>query len=235
MIPIIILHGWGWPISSSQWIRVKELLENGGYTIFVPDLPGFGKTPPPSKPWMINDYVEWVKDFCDKHNLSQVFLLGHSFGGSVAVKFSTRYPRRVVKLVLIDSAGIRKKRLKKEIQKKVAHFLNNFSFLPFYSFVRKIAYRTLFRHSDYLLTEGVIKQTYLNVIGEDISNIFSNISVPTLLIWGKKDNITPLNHAYFIKEKIPGAKLEIIPDVKHNPHREAPEILAKKILNFIKL
>ena len=59
------------------------------------------------------------------------------------------------------------------------------------------------------------------------------ISIPTVLIWGEKDGITPLAHAYFMKEKIPGAKLEIIPNVKHNPHREAPETLVEKIKEFI--
>lgn len=234
METILILHGWGYPVSSSQWAQVKKKLEKEGYTVSVPDLPGFGATPPPRKPWTIDNYVEWVKNFCEEYNLSQIFLLGHSFGGAVAVKFSIKHPEQVKKLILIDSSGIRRKRLKKEIQKKVAHFLNKFSFLPFYSFVRKIAYRTLFRHSDYLLVEGIIKKTYLKVIGEDISDIFSNISVPTLLIWGEKDNITPLRHAYFMKEKIPRAELEILPDTKHNPHREAPEILTEKVLNFIK-
>ena len=235
MVDILILHGWGWPISVPQWSRVKELLEERGYKVFVPDLPGFGDAPQPSSPWTINNYVDWANDFCEKNNLSQVFLLGHSFGGSVATKFSIKYPEKVKKLILVDSAGIRKKRLKKEIQKTVAHFLNRFSFLPFYKFFRKIAYRTLFKTSDYLLTEGIMKRTYLNVIGEDISSIFVNISIPTLLIWGEKDKITPLKHAYYIKEKIPGAKLEIIPEVKHNAHREAPEILVRKILNYIKL
>ena len=167
------------------------------------------------------------------NNLSRFFLLGHSFGGSVAAKFSIQYSEKVRKLILVDSAGIRRKRLKKEIQKKVAHFLNRFSFLPFYGLIRKIAYRTLFRRSDYLLTEGVMKETYLKVLGEDISDIFSNISVPTLLVWGEKDGITPLEHAYFMKEKIPGAELHIIPNVRHNPHREAPETLVEKIKEFI--
>ena len=232
MSDILILHGWG--SCAKNWDKVKELLENGGYKVFVPDLPGFGENPPLEKPWSVDDYVEWVKDFCEKENLSRFFLLGHSFGGSVATKFSIKYPEKVKKLILVDSAGVRKKRLKKEIQKTVAHFLNNFSFLPFYKFFRKIAYRTLFRTSDYLLTEGIMKRTYLNVIGEDISSIFTNISIPALLIWGEKDKVTPLKHAYYIKEKIPGAKLEIIPGVKHNAHREAPEILAEKILNFVK-
>ncbi len=227
---ILILHGWGWPVSVPQWQKVKELLEKRGYRVLVPNLPGFGSAPPPPKPWSIDDYVEWTKDFCEENKLSQIFLLGHSFGGSVAVKFSIRYPQKIKKLILIDSAGIRRKRLKKEIQKTVAHFLNKFSFLPFYGFIRKIAYKTLFRTSDYFLVSGVMKETYLNVFKEDISNIFSQITVPTLIIWGKKDTITPLQHAYFIKEKIPIAKLEIIPNVGHNPHRESPEILVEIIL-----
>ncbi|MDO8663301.1 MAG: alpha/beta hydrolase [Candidatus Wildermuthbacteria bacterium] len=234
MNPILILHGWGWPVSSTQGTRVKELLEGAGYAVFLPDLPGFGQAPPPTEPWTIDDFVEWAKDFCEKNNLSRIFLLGHSFGGSVAAKFSIKYPTYVQKLILVDSAGIRKKRLKKEIQKKVAHFLNKFSFLPFYGLIRKIAYRTLFRYSDYLLTDGVMKETYLKTLENDISGVFSGVSVPTLLVWGEKDKITPLEHAYFIKENIPGAKLEIIPGVRHNPHREAPEKLVEIITQFLR-
>ncbi len=234
MKDILILHGWGWPISSPQWSKVKTLLENRDYRVFVPDLPGFGKTPQPPKPWTIDDYAEWTRGFCEKNNLSQFFLLGHSFGGSLATKFAIRYPEKVKKMILVDSAGIRKKRLKKEIQKAVAHFLNKFSFLQFYPQLKKFAYKTIFRRSDYLLTEGIMKETYLNVINDDISESFSKVSVPTLLIWGKNDKITPLWHAYFIKEKVAGAELQIMPGIKHNPHFESPEALAEKIIEFLR-
>ncbi len=234
MNTILILHGWGWPVSVHQWIRVKELLEKEKFKVIVPDLPGFGENPPPSQPWTISDYAEWVKDFCEKNEISQFFLLGHSFGGSVAAKFSVKYPEKVRKLILVDSAGIRRKRLKKELLKATAHIINIFSFLPGYNLVRKIAYKTIFRRSDYLLSVGIMKDTYLNVIKEDISDIFSQIVVPTLLVWGGKDGITPLQHAYFMRDKISGAKLEIIPDIKHNPHFEAPEKLAEIIIKFLK-
>ena len=79
-----------------------------------------------------------------------------------------------------------------------------------------------------------MKETYLKVIGEDISDIFSKVSVPTMLVWGKNDGITPLRHAYFINKSISGSKLEIISGVGHNPHREAPETLVEKIVDFIK-
>ena len=234
MKDILILHGWGWPASAKQWTRVKESLGNQGYRVLLPDLPGFGSEPEPQKPWTVDDYVEWVRNFCEKNNLSQFFLLGHSFGGSVATKFTVKYPDKVKKLILVDSAGIRKKRLKKEIQKTVAHFLNKFSFLPFYQQIRRLAYKTLFKRSDYFLTEGIMRATYLNVINDDISESFSKVSISTMLIWGKNDKITPLWHAYFIKDKIAGAGLRIIPKVKHNPHFESPELLVEKIIEFLK-
>src|SRR4030067_1854700 len=96
--PIVLLHGWG--AGSKHWGRVKSFLENRGYKVFSPDLPGFGQNPPPNVAWNIDNYREWVRKYCEDNNLPQVFLLGHSFGGSVAVKFTVKYPDKVQKLVL---------------------------------------------------------------------------------------------------------------------------------------
>lgn len=231
MNTVLILHGWG--SCAKNWSRVKDILENQGLKVYVPDLPGFGENPAPSQPWTIDDYVDWVRNFCEKNNLSQFFLLGHSFGGSVAIKFSLKYPEKIKKMFLVASAGIRRKTIKKEIFKKIANFLKKFSFLPLYSLLRKIFYKVIIRKSDYLYTQDTMKETYLRVINEDLSNHLSQISVKTIIIWGQKDKTTPLKDAYLMKEKIPGANLEIIPNIKHNPQTEAPEILAEKIIQFI--
>src|SRR3989344_6646864 len=84
--PMIVLHGWG--SNSARWEKVAELLGEKNIQVFVPDLPGFGQTPEPKTAWDLNNYVEWVKEFSEKipelnHGF---FLLGHSFGGSLAVK-----------------------------------------------------------------------------------------------------------------------------------------------------
>lgn len=230
METVLILHGWG--ASSQSWVKVKGLLEAKGYKVVVPDLPGFGESNKLSQPWTIDDYVEWIKNFCETNNLLQIFLLGHSFGGSLAIKFSLAYPEKVKKLILVDSAGIRRKTIRKEITKKIANLLSKFSFLPFYSFVRRVSYKII--RSDYLSLDGVMKQTYLNVIGEDLSERVSGISVPSVLIWGENDRLTPLPNAYLIRDRVNGAKLEVIASIGHNPHSEAPDILAEKVLNFIK-
>ena len=227
---ILILHGWG--SCAKNWQRVKDGLENGGYRVFVPDLPGFGDNPPLEKAWLVDDYVEWVKDYGEKNNISQFFLLGHSFGGNIAFKFALKYPERIEKLVLVDPALIRVKNAKREIMAKMAKILKLFAFLPFYCSVRKIFYRFIVR-SDYPDTEGSMRETYLRVVKEDFSGLVSDISVPTLLIWGERDKITPLKDGYFIKERIARAALEVLPGVGHSSQSENPELLIETILKHL--
>ena len=88
MTPILILHGWG--SCAQNWQRVKDGLEGGGYRVYLSDLPGFGKGPALEKTWLTEDYVNWLNEYCEKNNLSQFFLIGHSFGGALAVKFSLK-------------------------------------------------------------------------------------------------------------------------------------------------
>jgi pimeloyl-ACP methyl ester carboxylesterase len=226
---ILILHGWG--SCAENWGQVKKLLEDQSYKVLIPDLPGFGENPAPLQSWSIDNYVGWVENYCEENNLSQIFLLGHSFGGAIATKFALKKPEIIEKLFLISTAGIRRKSIKRKIFKKSANFFKKFDFLPFFNFFQKIFYKLI--KSDYLHTQGVMRETYLKVIKQNISKDFSKISLPTVLIWGEKDNITFLKDAYYIKDQISGAKLEILPDIYHNPHRENPELLVKKILDYV--
>lgn len=228
MSTILILHGWG--SCAKNWSQVKELLESRGYQVFVPDLPGFGENPPPNRPWSIDDYVEWVRSFCQKNNLSKFFLVGHSFGGAISLKYALKFPGEIKKLILVDAAIIR---VRREFIESLAKTLKVFAFLPFYPLVRKAFYKFIVGKSDYPDTMGATRETYLKTIREDISVHLGLVSVPTVLIWGDKDDTTPFKDAFTIRDKIPGAILEAIPGVEHCPHREAPEILVEKIIKFI--
>ncbi|OGZ18556.1 MAG: hypothetical protein A2175_01015 [Candidatus Nealsonbacteria bacterium RBG_13_42_11] len=231
MTPILILRGWGSKIEN--WKTVIGLLENQGYKVFSPDLPGFGQNSPPETPWGVDDYVNWVSDFCTKNNLSKFFLVGHSFGGGIALKYAVKHPQNPQKLIFADAAISRTQKPAKEAIGKVAGALKKFSFLPFYSKIRKIAYQN-FLKSDYPLEEGVMRQTYLKVFSEDLREHLSKVKIPTMIIWGEKDDATPTKDAYLIKEKIQGADLEILPGIHHHPNSECPEKLATLIANFLK-
>ncbi len=226
--PILILHGWG--SNSDQWQKVGEIVSQKGFKIIIPDLPGFGKSQEPKTVWNLDDYCNFLEDFRKFLGLKKFYLLGHSFGGGLAVKFSLKFPERIEKLFLVAAACIRKKTMKKKILIITSKILNFFSFLPFYSLARKIFYKIFVGSSDYLKTKGVIKESFIKIVNEDLSKILTSIKVPTVIIWGKKDNMTLLDDAYFMKQKIKNSKLIIIPEGNHALEQNMPEILAQKIL-----
>jgi pimeloyl-ACP methyl ester carboxylesterase len=75
-----------------------------------------------------------------------------------------------------------------------------------------------------------MKETYLNVIADDVSFHLSFIKVPTVIIWGDKDQSVPIEDAYLINEKIKNSKLVVIENADHLMHKQLPEILAEKVL-----
>jgi pimeloyl-ACP methyl ester carboxylesterase len=235
-VPILVLHGWG--VGSESWVGVAELMAKEGYRVIVPDMPGFGKSAVPEKPWTVDDYVEWVKDFADKLEMDGFILIGHSFGGQVAAKFCAICPKKVDKLVLCAAAVVRKPRLgsRQLVAKYLAKTKIIFQNIPFgiYPVLRKIVYR-IAGTRDYAQLQGVMAQTFLNVVGESVIESAKRIKTLTLIVWGDKDRETPTEDAREINNAIAGSRLEIIPDAGHKLHRTHAQILAEKIINFLKL
>jgi len=104
---ILVLHGWGG--SSDSWLAFQGILAEKGYKVVVLDFPGFGKSVTPPQPWNLDDYTSFVLDFAEKLGLEQFFLVGHSFGGRISIKFVIKHPQKVKKLILCDSAGVKPK------------------------------------------------------------------------------------------------------------------------------
>ena len=235
MKTLLILHGWG--SCAKNWSRVKELLENQGYKIYLPDLPGFGQNSSLLKPWSLDDYVEWVKEYSEKQNLSQFFLLGHSFGGRVAIKFAIKYPKKLLGLILVSAGGAESsetlKNLEKRVLKSFSSLMKKFCFLPGYQFFRKFFYKFVIRKTDYLKAKGTLKETFKKVIQENLIPYLNEIKTDTLIIWGKKDKLLPVREGILMHRKIANSKIEILENIHHNPHLEEPEILVQKILNSI--
>ncbi|MBU4274470.1 alpha/beta hydrolase [Patescibacteria group bacterium] len=229
MKTLVILHGW--QSSKEKWQKIKEKVDEQGIKVIVPDIPGFKPENELKKPWDLDNYIDWFKEFLSSENISEpFFLLGHSFGGALATKFVLKYPEKVEKLFLVAAACVRKKTLKRKIFAYFSKIIKKFSFLPFYPLFRKATYKFIIRNSDYLQVKGFLEDTYLNIIKEDLSPVLCSIKIPTILIWGDKDRSTPVKHAYFINKQIAGSKLIIIPGGTHNLRQEMPEVLIQKIL-----
>jgi pimeloyl-ACP methyl ester carboxylesterase len=230
---LLILHGWG--SNSDRWAEVAEkiLTQNPNLTIIAPDLPGFGKSDALEAPWNTNQYIEWIDELILHFKLKDFYLMGHSFGGALASKLAVKHVQDIDKLFLVSAACVRRKTAKKKTYAAISKIIKLFSFMPLYKFFRKAVYKFIIRRSDYTYVEGNLRQTYLNVIAEDLSFHLPFIKVPTTIIWGSKDNFTPIEDARFINKQIKNSKLIIIPEAGHDLNRKQPEILAQKVTENI--
>ena len=102
--PVILLHGWGG--SSASLDNLATILANNGYTTYNVDLPGFGDSPAPLKPYRMDDYAETIKEFIAWICMDKPVSIGHSFGGKIGLFLSAKYPKLLSKLILVDSSGI---------------------------------------------------------------------------------------------------------------------------------
>lgn len=234
--PLLILPGWG--SNSLRWQRVKELIEERGIKVLILDLPGFNITPSPARPWGSDDYLNWIFQKIKEKNWQKFNLLGHSFGGGLAVKMAAENPEVIEKLILAAPAIIKRKSIKTYLFYLIASFGKKIFNLPglkiFYPSAQKLIYK-LAGTRDYYLADRIMKETMKKIKKEDLEKYLEKIKIPTLILWGKKDDVLPLKDANKIKEKIRGSELKVISGARHSPHQETPEELAKIIINYLKI
>jgi len=245
--PILILHGWR--SSSSSWVKVQEMLGEKGYQVIVPDLPGFGKTPPPppkasarqgapKEVWGVEEYADFVNQFVEQLGLEKFVLAGHSFGGQIAVQFAAIHSDRVKKLILVAPAAIRRKpTLETQVFALIAKTGSAFVSIIPSTKVRELAKKVLYRsigRRDYARAEGVMRHIFQKIKLQDMSSLLPKITAPTLMLWGNRDEMTPIQDAYLMQELIPGAMLQIIEGGNHALNLQTPEKLSNFILEFLK-
>ena len=225
---LLFLHGWR--SAGKIWNSVIEKLGNG-YNIYSLDLPGFGQSNVPDKNFNLQDYAEVVDGFIQKNNLSEVIIIGHSFGGRIAIKLAATNPKYLYKLVLVDSAGIRHASAGRIIKQGIAKLLKPFFKLPGLKSARQKIYTSM-GAEDYLATPE-LQAIFVNIVKEDITSLLSKIKISTMLIWGADDNDTPLSDAKIMKEKITDSKLVVLSDAGHFSFLDQTEKFVSEIREFL--
>jgi len=212
--PLVFLHGWGSNLQA--FTRVQEYFQNDFHT-FAIDLPGMGKSQEPNEVWGVEEYTQFIEEFCRVKNITNPILAGHSYGGRVSILFSSRNP--VTKLVLLDSAGIKPKRSMKYYL-KVYSFKTAKNVLPFLVGKTKATeiidnYRKKAGSSDYNAANGIMRQILVKSVNEDLQHVMPNIKAPTLLVWGENDTATPVSSAQIMEKLIPNAGLVVLKNAGH--------------------
>ena len=197
---IILLHGWG------QNIQMMEPLGNllsSKYHITILDFPGYGESTEPDEVWGVSDYALMVHELVEKLKIKKPTLIGHSFGGRVAICYAAKY--EVSKVVLFGAPCVRTKKgltLKEKMLKQAKK-------LPGMGKIAEIA-KNYIGSEDYKNATPRMREILVKTVNEDLSEYAKKITVPTLLIWGENDEAAPLEEAKLLEQLLVDGALIIL-------------------------
>ncbi len=234
---LCVLHGWG--ANTQKLEPLKEELENLGWTVLLPKLPFF-ELPEPQNPWGLKDFTRFIDGGAKKFFQNESYtLFGHSLGGRIAIKMASEkdIPPQLNSLILCAAAGISRtniiKRFLFKMMAKAFNPLKNASPTK-YTILKKIVYR-LVRASDYeKITSEIKKETFRNIIEENLKSQAVQIKIPTFILWGEQDKTTPISDAYFLQKNIAKSILKVFPDENHRLPYNQPKKIALEIDHWFK-
>ena len=220
--PMLLLHGWG--CSASTLSSIAKTSVNSGYKCLSVDFPGFGASDEPASVWGTEDYTKLLEAIVKEECVKNPVLLGHSFGGRVAIKYASRNNAR--SLILVDAAGIKPKRSLSYYRKVYSYKLLKYFVLMIMGKKKGNLYIDNIRKkrgsSDYALASPRMRQILSKVVNEDLKTLLPSIKSPTLLIWGENDTATPLSDAKTMEKLIPDAGLVNLKGAGHYSFLDSP-------------
>ncbi len=232
--PILILHGWN--LDCSKYTSLKNQLSKDGFKVYVPDLPGFGKTKI-ERTYNLADYEDFVISYIKAKKLPKVNLIGHSFGGRISLRLSANHPDKINALILTGVPGLKPVSSILTISFLILAKLGRMIFrLPILSSGAQVARKYLYKaalSADYYQTSQELKKTFQNVVKEPLIDFMKIIKLPTLLIWGSDDRIVPLIVAKKMSKLISNAQLEVVPEARHGVIWTHYRIFAEKTNRFL--
>jgi pimeloyl-ACP methyl ester carboxylesterase len=252
-VTLVLLHGFG--SSLYNWDDIRSQFDTNRYTVYLFDLKGFGFSSVPSNTsYSIKANAYLISSFIRSQQLSNFWLIGHSLGGGVSL-----YTHVLLRddggelpkgMILISSAAYPTelpffiKYLRFPIVSRTAFSATSPEFKARYSLERMynnpeiITDTLLWRYAAFMSSQKfpAFAGTARDIVPGNIDELtqsYSDIMCPVLVIWGDNDPILPLESGVRLAAEIPLANLEILPDCGHIPQEEYPKETAKLILDFL--
>jgi pimeloyl-ACP methyl ester carboxylesterase len=225
---VLALHGW-----RRDHRDFNAVLGGEGYgelEALAVDLPGFGGTPPPEEPWGSARYAEAVAPVF--HDMAPpVVLLGHSFGGRVALHLTLQHPETVGGVVLTAVPLLRLGGSRRSpLGFRVARQLHR---LGLVGETRMEAARQRYGSPDYRAASGIMRQVFVTLVQETYEDELSALSCPVVMVWGEEDTETPVAIGRRAAELPRRCRLEELPGVGHLTPLEAPGALRRAVTSLL--
>ena len=253
--PLVLIHGIAG--SSRTWESVIPTLAQEN-TVIAPDLLGHGESAKPSGDYSLGAYASGVRDLLLALGHDQATVVGHSLGGGIAMQYSYQFPAHVERLVLVSSGGlgrevnaiIRSAALPgaglvlpllaggpvRWLGEQVDALMQRVGLQPApdleevarsFASLGDLEARQAFIHT----VRGIIDVGGQRASARD--RLYLAEEVPTLIVWGERDPILPVQHGYSAHKEMPGSRLEVYPEAGHFPHRDEPMRFTHALLEFL--
>ena len=211
---ILALHGW----ARDRQDFSTALADLDALAV---DLPGFGLSPPPADAWGTIEYAQCLLPVLQEYS-SPPIIIGHSFGGRVAVRLASLFPDRVRGLVLTGVPLLRtnSSRSVPPLAIRAARNLTHKGLLP-HSFLERL--RNKHGSADYRATEGIMRKIFVRVVNENYEQDLQNLRCQVQMVWGAADTETLPEIAHRAAAMIPRVEVTIVPNVGHFLPISAPK------------
>ena len=252
--PVVLIHGVAG--RASQWDRTVEVLAEN-HAVIAPDLLGHGESAKPRGDYSLGAHASGIRDLLVGLNIERASIVGHSLGGGIAMQFAYQFPERCERLVLVSSGG-----LGEEVHPllRAATLPGSEFVLPVLAHPRVIdmasvvpralgrvglrtgpdltemarGYQSLSNaeaRSAFIHTlRGVIDPTGQRINASD--RLYLASKMPSLIVWGDRDRIIPVQHAQPAHQGMPGSRLELFEGSGHFPHLDDPLRFARTLEDF---
>jgi pimeloyl-ACP methyl ester carboxylesterase len=228
--PVLLIHGAGgnhlsWP---------PQLRRLAGQRIFAPDLPAHGKSEGLGH-HVIEDYVHDVLEFMSEIGMYSGILVGHSMGSAVALSAAICFPERVTALGLIGGGArlrvapaLLRAASDPSTFEDAVRIINDASFSSQSSRIKELSTQRMLQTRPTVLYGDLMACDSFDAMDQ-----LSKLSLPTLIVCGSDDQMTPLRHSEFLRDHIAKARLKVVPNAGHMVMLEQPDVLLNLLADFL--
>ncbi len=253
---LLLLHGLG--CDHTTWEPVIDALAED-YTVLAPDLLGHGQSAKPRADYSVGGYANGMRDLLTVLGIDKVTVVGHSFGGGVAMQFAYQFPERTERMALVSSGGLGPEvsPVIRAITTPGYHQAMGVLTMPVLRHVGVAGLRALHatgsRHTRDLGEVAAIYQTFRDpharaAIRHVVSAVvdwrgqvvtmadraYLTDAMPMAVVWGRDDHVIPVSHAANAAALAPKARIEVLDDAGHFPHKDHPERFARTLDEFVR-